>query len=237
MIRAVSPEALDGLAADDPEALRSRRDLRRIHVAMGNCGIVAQGLRTCGLWRADKVPLRVLELGAGDGSLMLRVARTLAPDWPRIELTLLDRQALVTPSTVEGYAQLGWTASLRVQDVQQWAGGAPERWDVIVATLFLHHFEGEALSTLLAAVAASTGWFFACEPRRGWMALAGSHLVGALGANAVTREDAVLSVRAGFAGTELSALWPAGSTDWRLREYRSGMFSHCFAAQRTMVLR
>jgi hypothetical protein len=62
--------------------------------------------------------------------------------------------------------------------------------------------------------------------------LLGSYLIGLIGANAVTREDAVLSVRAGFAGNELSALWPVEHGGWNLREYAAGLFSHCFLATR-----
>jgi hypothetical protein len=71
----------------------------------------------------------------------------------------------------------------------------------------------------------------ACEPRRGWLALAGSRLIGVLGVNSVTRTDAVLSVQAGFRGRELTALWPRES-GWCLREEASGSFGHCFHATR-----
>jgi len=81
--------------------------------------------------------------------------------------------------------------------------------------------------------AAPQGRFFAFEPRRGGLALAGSHLVGALGANAVTRHDAVLSVHAGFRGRELTAAWPRSGAAWSLHEEDAGLFSHCFSAQRT----
>jgi hypothetical protein len=56
-------------------------------------------------------------------------------------------------------------------------------------------------------------------------------MLGLIGANAVTRHDAAVSVRAGFQGGELSALWPADPR-WRLRECRAGLFSHLFLAQR-----
>jgi hypothetical protein len=101
--------------------------------------------------------------------------------------------------------------------------------------LFLHHFEGSQLDHLLAGVAARTDRFFACEPKRAWLPLAGSHLVGAIGANAVTREDAVLSVHAGFRDQEISALWPLAGGAWRTREFDAGMFSHCFSAQRARI--
>jgi hypothetical protein len=43
----------------------------------------------------------------------------------------------------------------------------------------------------------------------------------------------VLSVHAGFRGSELSALWPRHPKGWRLREYPAGLFSHCLRAERS----
>ena len=249
MSRVVAAEALDTLAPDDPAAIRSRIDLRRVHRAMGTRAIVARAMQDMMTGRREGATWRVLELGAGDGSLMLGVARALArtkasaqaPARPQVGLTLLDRQRLVERATIAGYAELGWTAVEAIVDVTDWAdgdgdpllaGGATARWDVIVANLFLHHFEGAQLAALLAAIAARCDRFFACEPHRAWLALAGSHLVGAIGANAVTRQDAVLSVHAGFRSNELTALWPGRTAEWTLQEYPAGLFSHCFRAER-----
>jgi len=240
MHRVVAAEVLDGLPQDDARARRSRRDLRRVHRAMGTRAIILRELRAMGLARLELEPLRVLEIGAGDGSLMLGVAQSLAGAWPKVALTLLDRQALLTPATVASYQEVGWTAVAEVGDVLDWAARdvdapaltAPQRWDLIVANLFLHHFEGAQLTRLLQAVAQKSDRLLACEPRRDWLALAGSHLTGLIGANAVTREDAVLSVYAGFTGHELSALWPVQSEPWRIQERAAGLFSHCFCAER-----
>lgn len=233
--RRVQAELLDGLAATDPVAEHSRRDLQRVHQVMGTRARLVRTLRQ--LATPARRPLRILELGAGDGSLMLGVARELAPAWPAVELTLLDRLSLVDGATVAEYARHGWTARSRVEDVLDWARAATEpasdagpRWDVVIANLFLHHFDRPELARLLSVIAASTDEFIACEPRRSWSALAGSHLVGALGVNAVTRTDAVLSVHAGFRARELTALWPMAG--WSLQEEASGAFSHCFRATR-----
>ncbi len=242
MPRVVADETLDQLAPDDPAAQRSRRDLVRVHHAMGTRSIMATG------WRAllpppgqATRPLKILELGAGDGTLLLGLARALSPTWPSVQLTLLDRQQIVSPDTIAPYAALGWKVQVQVSDVLEWAtpGGdstpgptTPSRWDLISTTLFLHHFEGMALTRLLAAVESRTERFFACEPSRGWLALAGSHLIGAIGANAVTREDAVLSVHAGFRADEITGQWPGRANAWQLREYGAGLFSHCFSARR-----
>ena len=70
-----------------------------------------------------------------------------------------------------------------------------------------------ALQRLLAACARRADALVACEPRRSRFALAASHLIFFLGANAVTRHDGVLSVRAGFVDDELGAAWPGDAGD------------------------
>lgn len=244
LARTVEAEALDSLAFDDPLAMRSRLDLRRIHRAMGTRTILRRALTDMMPRRHDRSSLHVLELGAGDGSLMLGVARALAPGFPPVDLTLLDARALVDSATVQSYAGVGWRAHASVTDVFNWAHaddgllrkrGTPPRWDIIVVNLFLHHFEGAALATLLGAIASRCDRFIACEPRRGWLALVASHLVGALGTNAVTRQDAVLSVKAGFSQRELTALWPQPDAQWRLAESPAGLFTHSFRAERLGV--
>jgi hypothetical protein len=127
-----------------------------------------------------------------------------------------------------------------VADALAWAAACLEeardkplpRWDLITTSLFLHHFEALPLALLLAAVASRSDRFFACEPLRSRRALVGSHLVGALGANAVTREDAVLSVHAGFCGQEISASWPQTAGRWQTQESAAGLFSQRFVAWR-----
>jgi hypothetical protein len=241
--RVVAEETLDHLAPDNPAAKRSRRDLVRVHHAMGTRAIVSRSWQDLVSPERAREPLRILEIGAGDATLLLGVARSLNPRWPRVQLTLLDRQDIVCASTLAAYAALGWVAQTRVVDVLSWADqpdvdltGTPlPRWDLITASLFLHHFEGDPLDRLLASVASRSDRFFACEPNRSWLSLAGGHLVGVIGVNAVTREDAVLSVHAGFRRQEISALWPRGGHDWHLRERAAGLFSHCFSARRTAV--
>lgn len=231
--RVVAAELLDRLDAGDPQALQSRRDLARLHLAMGTQWIMARAWQTLMPARPVGAPLRVLELGAGDGTLLLGLARRLQGAWPTVELTMLDRLELVTPGTLAAYAALGWSARAEVADVRDWAAAttARPRWDLVTTTLFLHHFQGRALRTLVAAMARHSERAFACEPHRGWLALAGSRCVGALGANAVTRHDAIASVRAGFCGTEISALWPAQG-GWHCQESRGGLFCQTFSASR-----
>jgi len=228
LLRSVEPETLDHLPEDDPHAIRSRRDLRRINRIMGNVSILDSLLRDT----LPRPPSRIAELGAGDGSLLLRLAAGRARAWRNVAVTFVDRQDLVSPETRAAFAAFGWTVHAAAMDVFDWLERQESaRYDAVVANLFVHHFEPPALRRLFRGIAKVTDCFVACEPRRTRVALLGSSLVGVVGANAVTRRDAVLSVRAGFRDHELSALWPEGG-GWQLDERSAGIFSHAFAARR-----
>jgi SAM-dependent methyltransferase len=228
--RCVEPEVLDGLEADDPRGQRARRDLQRVHRAMRSVSILRHAVAKLQL-RAQ--PRRVLELGAGDGSLLLRFARALRPRWSGVELTLIDRLDLVSQRTTEAYRALGWQVTVERADALAWAARQRDRrFDLCLANLFLHHFDAAPLATLLRGVAAAADAVVACEPRRSSAARVGSRLMIFLGANEVTREDAVKSVAAGFAGRELSAAWNAPEGEWLIDEFSALPFTHCFTAVR-----
>jgi hypothetical protein len=226
----VRPEALDELAADDPQALRSRRDLQRVHRAMRSVSALKHAVSRLML-RAP--PKKILELGAGDGTLLLRLAAALNARWPGVELTLLDRQRIVNSKTVDAYGRLGWEVTTVCEDALTWVRQSRmQRYDLCITTLFLHHFREPELRAMLQGVAAQSVAFIAIEPRRDVLAQMGSRVIGLLGTGAVTREDAVKSVDAGFAGEEITSAWPAVEKPWWMKEFRLLPFSHCFIAAR-----
>lgn len=229
MNRCVEPEWLDTLPSDDPTAVWSRKDLLRINAWMGNCEIVTRALRsTC---RGPR-PRRLLDLGAGDGTLLLRVARRLSAHWQGTSAVLLDRRNIVSPETHHAFAALGWRTAVLEADALDWLEQpAAPAWDTVIANLFLHHFPAAQLAELLRAAACLARTFIAVEPRRSARGLCLSRLLRLIGCNRVTRHDAPISVRAGFTGQELSQLWPTG-TDWSLQERAAGWVSHLFIAQR-----
>jgi hypothetical protein len=201
--RSLEPEWLDELRPDDPRAVRSRVDLRRVNAIMGNARVIARHLGEA---------RRIADLGGGDGSLMRAIERKLGRS---LEVTNVDR-----------------VAGLEVFDFLA-APGKP--LDAIVANLFLHHLNDQDLRRLFALAAVRAPLLVACEPRRSRFALAGSHLLGLIGCNDVTRHDAVISVRAGFSGGELSHAWPAAE-GWTLTEQAAPPFSHLFVARRDGIV-
>jgi hypothetical protein len=218
-VRVLTPEILDYLPADDPGAIRSRRDLARINVVMGQSAIMAKALA------GFPAPRLLADLGGGDGRFLLGLARRLAKRWPGVRAVILDRKDIVAAETRAGIAALGWHCETKRGDIFD---SLPQlKPDIVLANLFLHHLDDAALTRLLALISAQSKGFVACEPRRSVLALSGARLVFALGANHVTRHDAVASVLAGFRGHELSRLWPKGGP-WKLEERGALPFTHLF---------
>ena len=227
-LRTIEPEWLDAMPAQDPAAMQSRRDLKRLNAWMLQPTIMARLLQRTMNGNRRRV---IIDLGAGDGAFMLKVAERLAPKWSDVGLLLVDRNAITSEHTRARFLNIGWSVAPVSADVFTFLEQAsPASADVIVANLFLHHLQPQALIRLFSLIARITSCFIACEPRRSAIALAASRSVGLIGCNAVTRHDAPASVRAGFRNEELSTLWPA--VGWRLEERAARPFTHCFAARR-----
>ena len=234
MERALVPELLDELPHGDPRAVRSRGDLRRINWLMRQAPIMADLLR-------DRLPEPsggtpgsipgLLEIGAGDGTPAMRLARRLATDVPAAHLVLLDMAPAVRPDALDAIQATGWSVEVVTADAFAWLERCGDTFDAVVVNLFLHHFEGPALDRLLALAAERGRLFAATEPRRDRLSLLAARLTGLIGANSVTRHDAPASVRAGFRGGELARAWRAAGGGEVLAEGRRGPFTHAFLAR------
>lgn len=223
--RTVEPEWLDLLAAHDPRARASRRDLVRINCVMRQQAIMARLLHPLA------PPRRLADLGSGDGRFLLGLARRMAAYWPAVTALVVDRHDTLSPQTRAGFAALGWRCESVTGDIFESLPHLDA--EIVTANLFLHHLDEAALSRLLRGAAETVRGLVACEPRRSRSALLASRMVFALGCNDVSRHDAVASVRAGFTGHELGCLWPGEG--WRLREGWAPPFTHFFSAQRDAV--
>jgi hypothetical protein len=227
--RRVQREWLDELPADDPRAIRSRRDLTRVNTWMLQPGIMARALVQ---HHEGPPPRAILDLGSGDGVFILRVAKILARRWHGVAVTTLDRQHIVSGRTRRGFEALGWSVSTIKAELP----GALDhdnlpRADIVTANLFLHHFTDQQLAPMLSRLKRLAPLFVACEPRRAALPHVASRLLWAIGCNDVSRHDAVVSVEAGFTGTELSSLW-SDSDGWQKYEHAARLFTHCFVARR-----
>jgi hypothetical protein len=229
MERIVLPELLDVLPPQDQSALRSRRDLRRLNGWMGHPRVMAGVLQKYLIHQDTR---QIVELGAGDGHFLLSVARRLQGRWPGASATLVDRLDALDPQTSEQFNRLGWNVRAEIAEASAWLRQAsPNPGGAVISNLFLHQFETEPLAGLLRLAANSSRLIVALEPRRLGLSRLCIPLMWLIGCGPVTRHDGRISVRAGFAGNELSALWP-DKKKWELIERPVGLFSHQFIARR-----
>jgi hypothetical protein len=229
--RIVLPELLDVLPPEDPRARRSRRDLRRLNALMGHPAIMARALQVNSPGDHTR---EVIELGAGDGHFLLKVAARLNGNWQGAQAILLDRLPAMEAETQAAFAGLGWQARAETAEVTDFLRAADDktaRTRTMVSNLFLHQFDDETLKGLLARAAQSCSLLIALEPRRGWWPQLNGRLLWFIGCGPVTRHDAQVSIRAGFTGNELTQLWP-DRENWRCIERPAGLFSHLFIARR-----
>jgi hypothetical protein len=229
MERIVLPELLDVLPPQDQSALRSRRDLRRLNAWMGHPRVMARVLK-------NNLPgqevRHIVELGAGDGHFLLSVAKRLQGQWPGAQATLVDRLDVLDPQTRGHFNRVGWHVHAEIAEASAWLRQtSPPAGTAIVSNLFFHQFQTEQLAELLRLAAQSSRLVVALEPRRSWLPRLCGRLLWMIGCGPVTCHDGHISVRAGFAGSELSALWPE-KQNWELVERPVGLFSHLFVARR-----
>jgi len=197
--RVIAPEILDHLAWDDPEAVRARRDLRFINGMMGNERWICRAIVS----RPQVAARGIVEWGAGDGSLAAKLARLL----PEAAVSAWDLAP--RPSGLD--ARVAWRQGDILKAEAVGGGG------ILVANLFLHHFEAGALRALGRRCSAFD-MLVVCEPdrcrRAEWLSYVLWPCIGR-----VTRHDMPVSIRAGFAAGELPALLGLGAEDWRVREW------------------
>lgn len=261
MPRIVKPEWLDQLSPDDPQAIASRADLRRINRLMGHASRISHLFfkhTEPQTWYGRR--MRIADLGGGDGTLLLRLAREWSARGILAEADIIDARSAVSIKTADAFCKLGWSVHIKTADALHWARSwahhrgptlktvkpldpqneietddQRERlpYDIILCNLFLHHFKDAELAELLAGVANGTSLFIACEPHRSSLGLWGVRALRLIRCTAVTLHDARASVHAGFAGEDLSRLWPHLSqpSAWSLAEGRQ-FFSHYFIAKR-----
>ena len=212
MHRACTPEILDSLPPGDPEAVRSRRDLRKINSVMGNARWLAGRLRA--LRRPGD---RVLEIGAGTGEMGSALARECGP---LDGLDLLSRPPC-------------WPREAAWHTGDLCAFGDYGAYDLVVGNLIFHHLGDTALGALGQRLRSGPRVIVACEPHRSRLPRRMMAVLGpAFGASPVTLHDARVSIEAGFRANELPALLGLEPSDWDISTASSLMGAYRMVAAR-----
>lgn len=217
MPRILVPELLDSLPADDPGAIKSRRDLRRINALMGNFRWLRRRIQ-----ESAGPEDTIVEIGAGDGGL----ARNLCAGRPELARSW---QALDLAPQPSGWptAAIWHQANLWSPEGESCLAGAT----VVVANLVLHHFDDAELQRL-GRMLPRCRLLLVCEPCRRESYVRQSRLLFPF-IHRITRHDMVVSIRAGFRGRELADTLGLPPENWTCAASESWPGAYRLTATRT----
>jgi SAM-dependent methyltransferase len=194
--RATDPEALDlGIAPE--EALRSLADLRFVNRWLGNRGRFLEAILP--YLRSSARP-RLLDVGSGSGDVPVALRRALGGRLTAVgvDIKLLHLQA--APAEL-----------LRVVADAHRLPFSPGTFDVVTASLFLHHFDQSALPDLLRSLyALARRALVVNDLRRARVPYVfGRAVFPFLFKSRVSVEDGLISIRSSFREPELRAAFAA----------------------------
>ena len=194
--RATDPEALD-LGVAPEEALRSLADLRFVNRWLGNRGRFLAAVLPY-LRSADRP--RLLDVGCGSGDVAVALRRALGRPLAAVgvDIKLLHLQA--APAEL-----------LRVVGDAHRLPFAAGTFDVVTASLFLHHFDQSELPDLLRALyALARRALVVNDLRRARVPYVfGQAVFPLLFQSRVSIEDGLISIRSSFREPELRAAFAA----------------------------
>lgn len=156
-------------------------------------------------WQIARLPSArkgVWEIGAGEGKLLKR----LASHHPELRLTGCD----LAPRPVGLPDRIDWRQGDVFDQLPAASGG------VLVANLFLHHFDDPSLARLGALLTRFDALCFNEPHRSSWAISQGRLLLPFVGP--VTRHDMLVSIRAGFRRGELPERLGLTAGGWQVRE-------------------
>ncbi len=212
--RSIEPELLDLLPQDDPDAIRAREQMLLVNAVMGNHRWIERMIR-----RHGKTTWDVTEVGAGDGTLSLRLLR--AGLCREEGLHAID----LAPRPRHWPVAARWTCGNVLHQP------LPES-RIVLANLFLHHLTDDQLAVLGSRLSSRTCLIVAVDPARLWIHRVTGRLFSELvGLNRVHRHDMRVSIRAGFRGDELQRALGLGA-EWEIHAGPHPLGGYRFLAKR-----
>lgn len=177
----------------------------------------------------DGGPLRILDVGFGDGDMLRRIAGWARKHGKRVDLVGVDlnpRSADVASAATPANQPIEYRTG-------DYADLADEPWDVIISSLVAHHMTHDQLIAFLRFMDAHArrGWFINDLHRHGFAYLGYPLLARLAGWHRIVREDGQLSIARSYRPKEWAPiLSEAGAPHARV--FRAFPFRLCVEAIR-----
>lgn len=196
------PELMDRPQPVSAELERDLENIRQLNRFFGSYRLVLHFLRR---WIKPGSRVRVADLATGSGDIPRLIVDCARSIGATIEVHALDQQASTLKIARElstAYPEISYIEA----NILEWQ--PPERYDIVLCSLALHHFsEDDAVRLLRHARELSQQFVLVSDLRRGLLASVGVYLLTALiFREPMTRYDARVSAARSFSFSEMRDL-------------------------------
>ena len=208
--RSVEIEIMDDLGSSGAVVEGTLRELDIINRLLGGNAVTMEALNRFVGPTSDK--LRIADLGCGSGDMLRQVARWAQKRDMEVELEGYD----ANPFIVEYAMHHSEDFSIRFQAENVLSEEFGDRkFDVVLCTLFLHHFRSDELASFLARLKSQTsGWIIINDLHRHWLAYHSiKALTRAFSGSPMVKNDGPISVLRGFHRKEIIEIMGMASID------------------------
>jgi SAM-dependent methyltransferase len=209
--RASQEELMDDLDIRGPELEGALRSLERVNRLLGGHRLILRGLdelmQKAGQRWCKTHPCRILDLGCGGGDTLRAIARWGEDRGIAMELTGWD----ANPHTVQyARSRCALDPDIEIHRADVFAEPFPKEVDVVLCSLFLHHFAEPEICQLLAKIQqAGIPYVLINDLHRSPVAYSAFRLFCALfRVPYMARHDGLISIRKGFCRADWEALVP-----------------------------
>lgn len=146
--RVLEPELMDQPQLDRAAHQQALDGLRRVNRMCSSTGLLWKALVDLPTKRPSDNVLKVLDVGFGGGDVVIRLAQRAKQARLPIEFHGCDMSDSAVAIATEAAERAG-VSGVRFFQQDVLAGGIPSGYDVVMCSLFLHHFDNDAATELL----------------------------------------------------------------------------------------
>jgi 2-polyprenyl-3-methyl-5-hydroxy-6-metoxy-1,4-benzoquinol methylase len=202
-VRSEEPEMMDDLNCGGEVVDQSLRELDFINRWLGGNNVTITGVARLLEGRNKAMPVTIADIGCGGGEMIHKLAVWSRRQGMNFVMTGIDANPGIIRYAEENTLP-GQDISFRVMNVLD-PSFAQQRFDIVVATLFMHHFTREQLIELFRKLNAQTSiGFVVNDIHRHFLAYHSIRILTRLfSRSAMVIHDAPLSVRRAFSRRDL----------------------------------
>ena len=212
MKRQFDPATLELMDRPQPVSAELERDLENLRQLNRWFGSYRLVLRFVWRWIEPGAQLRILDLATGSGDIPRLIIDHARKIGAKVEIDALDRQSAtleIARRLSADYPEISFIEGNLLE------GQPPDRYDIVLCSLALHHFsDEEAVRVLEHCRDLSRKFVLVSDLRRGWLAIIGvCFLTALIFRDPMTKYDGRLSAARAFSFSELGEL--ARRADWK----------------------